>query len=570
MKEERNALKVKKGTNLLVKILLVSMIPIVILVIFTVLALRSVGDRTASQVVEQELSAMQYILQENLKSAGNGNFTVVNGQMSKGNLMLSGENGLLANLKRNSDIDTAIFIGTDVVASSLEDSVSVSSKITDRVLGGESVYENGLKLGGTEYMAYFVPLTENSSSKPVGMMMIAVRSDDIEAIYDRAISSNVIFMIVLVVVFCACICVVVMFIVKALMVVVRDLDKVASGELDLKIKGRLLERSDEVGKIARAVNSVVMSFAQIIVNIHNSIKDMNDCTTQFSENFDSITQSIDNVNVAVTEIAEGATQQAVDTQSVGQSMNDMGDAISKTTESVSELNNSAAMMKKNNEMVETTLKELLDISTRTSKSVDEVQKQTNLTNESAQAIHSATDIIAGIASQTNLLSLNASIEAARAGELGLGFAVVAEEIRGLAEQSKESANQIRGIVEDLIQNSNHSVEIMDGVVNEIYMQNEKLGMTQNAFDNLNQEVLRVVSAISAISGQLDSIEQYKNGVIKSIDGLSEISQNNAASTEETAATMDQLTMIVSECREATAELVKISNELSQNTKKFKL
>ena len=156
-------------------------------------------------------------------------------------------------------------------------------------------------------------------------------------------------------------------------------------------------------------------------------------------------------------------------------MNEMSNALGRTADSVNALSSSAANMKESNATVDSTLKELLEISSHTQQSVDQVQEQTNITNESAQAIQAATDIIAGIANQTNLLSLNASIEAARAGEMGRGFAVVAEEIRGLADQSKESADKIRGIVENLISNSNQSVQIMNGVVGEIHQQNEKLG-----------------------------------------------------------------------------------------------
>lgn len=239
-------------------------------------------------------------------------------------------------------------------------------------------------------------------------------------------------------------------------------------------------------------------------------------------------------------------------------MNEMSNALGRTADSVNALSSSAANMKESNATVDSTLKELLEISSHTQQSVDQVQEQTNITNESAQAIQAATDIIAGIANQTNLLSLNASIEAARAGEMGRGFAVVAEEIRGLADQSRESADKIRSIVENLISNSNQSVQIMNGVVGEIHQQNEKLGTTLNVFSTLNQEVQKVVGEINVISGELDHIENYKTDVVEKIDGLTEISQNNAASTEETAATMDQLAEIVEDCRQATTQLNEIA------------
>ncbi|MCI8530075.1 MAG: methyl-accepting chemotaxis protein [Lachnospiraceae bacterium] len=567
---ENNMIAGKKGINLVMKLTAVILVPMVLLVVCAVIGLSRVGNKTALKMAEEQLVTMNYLMMRNIATVS-GKYHMVDDQFYIGSRKLSGEDGMLSTYKQNTGVDTVLFVGTDIKASSLPNTIQstdISSKITDRVLAGEDIFIPSIKLAGVEYMAYLAPL--KSGEQTVGMIMVALQVRETQAVYKGIITSNAMIMVLIVIVFCIIVGLIVMLIVKALLSVAGSLDSVAEGRLDLRISEKLLSRRDEVGKIARAVYSVVESFSQTIAGIFKSMKDMNECTTQFSANFDSITQSIENVNIAVTDIAEGATKQAADTQNVSESIHEMNKAINAASDSVGDLSSSADNMKRNNEMVDETLKELIDISVRASESVDEVQKQTNLTNESVQDIRSATDIIAGIASQTNLLSLNASIEAARAGDMGRGFAVVAEEIRGLADQSKESTDKIRGIVENLIQNSNHSVEIMGAVVGEIRQQNEKLGVTRNAFDSLDREIQRVVKAVDDITGQLENIETYKNGVINSINGLSETSQNNAASTEETAATMDQLADIVAECKAATADLVNISSELTESAKRFKL
>ncbi len=565
-----NDLKGKKGANMVVKILAIVLVPLAAIAVIAILALNSAGDKISDEMMRHELSATEYALEMSLTNSAPGDFRYENGVLYKGELNLTENKQVLDGMKQNAGVDVAMFWGKDLAVTNLTgESITLSENVSSKVLSGESYFSNSVKFGKTSYYAYLAPL-KNTDGSVVGILTMCIPVKDVESLYSGIVRGRAIAILILVAIFCVSTFIVVGLISKALLGVVGNLDRIAEGKLNFKVPDKLLNRSDEVGKSARAVYSVVTGFSRIITDIHNSMKDMNEFTGTFSSNFDSIGQSISSVNTAVTEIAQGATTQAADTQKVSESMNDMSNALNRTADSVNALSSSAANMKESNATVDSTLKELLEISSHTQKSVDQVQEQTNITNESAQAIQAATDIIAGIANQTNLLSLNASIEAARAGEMGKGFAVVAEEIRGLADQSKESADKIRGIVENLISNSNQSVEIMNGVVGEIHQQNEKLGTTLNVFSTLNQEVQKVVGEINVISGELDHIESYKSDVVEKIDGLTEISQNNAASTEETAATMDQLAEVVEECRQATAQLNVIADALNANAKKFQL
>ena len=221
-----------------------------------------------------------------------------------------------------------------------------------------------------------------------------------------------------------------------------------------------------------------------------------------------------------------------------------------------------------NKSVQGTIDGLARINNHTKESVVEVYEQTNATNSSANEIRSATELITSIASQTNLLSLNASIEAARAGEMGKGFAVVADEIRKLSEQSREAAEQIGSIVEGLLANSNRSVNTMNEMTEIIEKQNGMIEETKQAFDGLNEEANSVSLAVDQIEDRIRTLGDLKDQVYSTVENLASIAEENAASTEETSASMMVLDKTLGECDEVTKEMIQIAEQLEQQINIF--
>ena len=179
-------------------------------------------------------------------------------------------------------------------------------------------------------------------------------------------------------------------------------------------------------------------------------------------------------------------------------------------------------------------------------------------------------MIADIATETNLLSLNASIEAARAGEQGRGFAVVALEIQKLADQSNASAEEIGSIIETLRHDSEEAVQTMEQVREIIREQSNQMRMTDEAFDEIQEGVQESVSGMSQISTQTKRLDEARVNVVDVVHNLTVIAEENAAGAEQTSASVAEVTSVVSDISEKSDYLRKIAEELDEGINIFKL
>lgn len=183
-------------------------------------------------------------------------------------------------------------------------------------------------------------------------------------------------------------------------------------------------------------------------------------------------------------------------------------------------------------------------------------------------IHAAVELITSIASQTSLLALNASIEAARAGEHGKGFAVVASEIQKLAEQSNDSAEKIKDIIRDLLSEAEQTVNVMHEVEDIVAQQQEKLEETKTKFVSVADGVNASRSETEAIQNHTQICDQSRARIIDAVQNLSAISQENAASTEQTTASMAGLNEAIRQLSVAAKELQGLSEDLEKDMSFF--
>ena len=348
------------------------------------------------------------------------------------------------------------------------------------------------------------------------------------------------------------------------------LDSAAEGNLTRLATAKDTDRKDEMGTLARHTNEVVRALCKVIAKVGTTCDVIVAASEKLEKMADQTSNASDDVARSMSDMANGATAQATETQNVSEAVMQIGDGIEQTTEAVQNLLSNADTMKKAGQAGVESVEDLESISEKVKSQIAIIYQQTNTTNESAQEIHKATELIASIANETNLLALNASIEAARAGESGRGFAVVAEQIKNLAEQSNQSAKTIDGIIKNLLEESEQAVKTMNTVDAIIGLQADKVDTTRRVFAKVNSGLQVTISDVESIASNTEVLSQAKSQVMSSVESLSAIAEQNAAATQETAASAEELAATISEIKDATTRLYGVSDELTGELNMFQI
>lgn len=513
-----------------------------------------------------------------LGALSEGDYRLDGETLYKGDINVSEKLPYFESFAEASGIDITLFYGDTRRVTTLIDGTTgehmVGTQAADKVVAkvleaGEEYVDKKLELNGQPYFCCYIPLT-NSDGSIVGMIFAGEPSSGIEAFIRNGVISVSILNVVVILLGGL----VIIFVSRRLSGAIKKEENIirqlAEGNLNVRVDDKLKERGDELGSIANALDNLIAELSRILNHLQSSSNELLKSGQSLDEMAERVNVNASEIGKAVEDISQGAVSQAEEIENASGKIVDMGSMIEHIVGGVDKLNSTSVTMKKAGDDSAEIMQDLVNSTNKTTEAIKKIGEQVYATNESAQKIREAVDLISSIASQTSLLSLNASIEAARAGEFGKGFAVVASEIQKLADESSRSAQTITDIINSLVAESDMTVEIMKEVGQIIAEQRKKIEDTQSHFSDVTEGINSSREDTTMIEERTHVCDESRKTVVDVIANLSAISQENAASAQETTASMEELSATISLLAEAANNLKGLSDQVNDDIKFFKL
>ncbi|SFM61280.1 methyl-accepting chemotaxis protein [Methanolobus profundi] len=327
--------------------------------------------------------------------------------------------------------------------------------------------------------------------------------------------------------------------------------------------GEFGQLTDGIENARSSLNDIVCHVKRVSDMVVNTAASMSAATTQ-------VTTSAAEVSGTVEEISRGSQEQSVKTEEVSRTMQHM----TQTIQEVASNSQSAAdyASESNKKMADlggvTTdlLNKMEGISLAVSKSASSI----NNLEDKSRRIDEIVNLITNIADQTNLLALNAAIEAARAGEHGRGFAVVADEVRKLAEDSGNAAKQIADLIQEIQSGTGEAVTAMEMGTEEVSKGAESLNTAVSEIENIIVSVDSITKMVTDIAAASEEQSAAMEEIASSVEEVASISEETAAGTEETSAAVQEQTSSLHELANSADSLADIAKEMKSLVDKFRV
>ncbi|WP_372997512.1 methyl-accepting chemotaxis protein [Lutispora sp.] len=330
------------------------------------------------------------------------------------------------------------------------------------------------------------------------------------------------------------------------------------------------ESNNELGKLSSGYNLMVNSMKNLVTEILEAANLTYNSSRLLASTVEETAVSIEEVARAISGVAEGANNQAQNVQQGVEITTQLSRELDLMAIYVKQGESASAQVMSANYKGIEAIKMLKEKSDENSKVTNTVENIICNLGDKAKEIGNIIATITNISTQTNLLALNAAIEAARAGEAGKGFAVVADEVRKLAENTAKSSNSIEEIISTVQSDIAQAQESMNYAGKVVSEQNIAVENTEKTFNNIAVVIEDIVDKISNTSNCIENIIDTKNKMTNIIDEISNISQDIAAATQEVSASTEEQNAAIEQVASLSEDLSSVAKELQEKTGIFTL
>jgi methyl-accepting chemotaxis protein len=327
---------------------------------------------------------------------------------------------------------------------------------------------------------------------------------------------------------------------------------------------------DEIGQLSTSFNEMMEQITGLVQQTNSTAKDVLLTASELSDASKKTAVSAREIAVATEEIANGASSLATEAERG----NTLTDNITRQMESViahnNEMGEAARDVGRSSETGSEQLKQLMSKTKVTEETTRSLVAKVDKLKGTTSTVFQVLDALQNITKQTNILSLNATIEAARAGAAGRGFMVVADEIRQLADQSRQSIIMAGGIVDNIVTEMNETVEALTEAYPLFRQQIEAVEETSEIFQSVQQQMKDFISSLTAVTGSIEELNQSQEVLSDAMGNVSAVAEQSSATSEEVASLSSEQENVANQLVQLSEKLENVSGSLQQTLSNFRI